>query len=382
MTAESNDRNGAASPGSVPNDLVDRLRRLPDFDPPPGLSNRIMDALEPRRRPWWQTMVFRFSRPRSITFYPRKWVPACAALVLGLLIGFSLNRMPAEPAPSFAPQVAQLTGDAETDYMLGRQLLADNRAEKALVHLRRAAETQPSQALYQFWLGVAYWKLENFDQERAHYKLALQRNPDFLPAHVYIGHNYLDRGNYQAARQHYRHVLEVVPDHADALFNTGITLHRLGEIEKENEAWRTYLEYYDRGRQALQAVDSLNANGDFSYRSIQLGPLSIVKPGISFDDGRKRLEASSQAALDDIGRILAHNHKLELHVLAYVANDAGAAKMRAKTIKRYLLDQYRGISAKRIKPSWFGVSEKVQLEGRSYALESSIRIFATTVNES
>jgi tetratricopeptide (TPR) repeat protein len=382
MTTKPDDRNGVSSPDNIPHDLVERLRRLPEVDPPEGLSARIMGALKPRRRPWWQTMLFRLSRPRSITFTPLKWAPVGAALVLGLMIGFSFNKMPAGPAPSSGPQVAQLAGDAETHYMWGRQLLADNRAQKALVHLKRAADTQPEQALYQFWLGVTYWTLKDFDREQAHYQLALQRNPDFLPAHVYIGHNYLDRGDYQAARQHYRHVLQAVPDHADALFNTGVALHRLGDIMQENEAWRAYLQHYDRGRPALQAVASLNANGDFSYRRIRLGPLSLVKPSITFDDGRKRLDASSQAALDDIGRVLAHNYKLELHILAYTANDAGAAKTQAKTIKRYLLDQYRGISAKRIKPSWFGVSEKVQLENRSYALESSIRLFATAVDES
>ena len=127
---------------------------------------------------------------------------------------------------------------------------------------------------------------------------------------------------------------------------------------------------------------SLNANGDFSFRPIQMGPLSLVKPAIRFDQNQTHLNAVSQATLDDIGRIVAHNDMLELHILSYAADDALQAKERAQTIKRYLLERYRSIATRRIKPSWFGVSEKISLENRSFALESSVHFFATVVDAS
>ena len=378
MATRHDDRRVSLSPDGMPDHLTARLRRLPDVDPPEGLSSRIMDALHTRRRPWLPMVIYKFQRLRIRAVTPLKWAPAAVALAIGVIIGISFNQNPDESGL----QAVRPAVDTDADYRQGRKLLAEGQAEKALVHLTRAADVQPGEALYQFWLGVTYWALEDPDRERLHYQNALAHDPDFLPAHVYIGHNYLDRGEYEAAQRHYRHVLQVVPDHAEALFYTGKVLHRLGDTRAENEAWQTYLEHYDRGRPALQAVEILNTNGDFSYRRIQLGPLSIVKPSIVFAEGHPGLDAVSRTTLDDIGRIVAGNHKLTLHVLAYAANDIDVARKRAKTIKNYLLDRHSGLSARRIKPSWFGVSEKIKREDRSYELESSIRLFATHVDES
>ncbi len=382
MSIRPGDRIRASAPKGLPDKLVDQLRIFPEVAPPEGLSGRIMEALPPRRRPWWAALRFRLARPRIIALTPIRWVPVGTALILGLAIGFSLNRMPTAPFSSTGPQMAQQTDDAQTQYLLGRQLLTEDRPAKALAHLKRAADTRPDHALYQFWLGVAYWTLDDFNRERIHYQTALQHDPDFLPAHVYIGHNYLEQGDYHAARRHYRLVLQVIPDHAEALFNTGVALHRLGETRKENAAWRAYLDYYDRGDLAQQAVARLNANGDFSFRPIQLGPLSLIKPAIRFDDHQIHVDAASTAILDDIGRVVARNDRLELHVLVYAASDAAKARERARAIKRYLLEHDRRIAAQRIKPSWFGISEKIILDDRTVMLPSSIHFFAMTVDTS
>lgn len=382
MATRHDDRRESRSPDRMPDDLARRLSRFPDVEPPEGLSDRIMDALIPRRRPGWQVMFYRLLGATRFTRTPLRWAPVAAALLVGIAIGFSLKRTPTDPAVPNEHQRAQLEEEAEAQYMLGRQLLAANHPQKAVDHLKRAANTRPDQALYQFWAGVAYWSLDDADQERAHYLAALQNDPGFLPAHVYIGHNYLEQGDYRAAARHYRSVLQMMPDHAEALFNLGVALHHLGEVEKENAAWRAYLDYYDRGPLAQQAVNGLNANGDFSFRRVQLGPLSLVKPVVSFDPEGAKLETVSQDTLDNVGRVLAQNPKLQLHVLAYAASDAEGAKKRSRTIKRYLLDRYPGISAGRIKTSWFGVSERIEIEERTYELDASIHLFATIAEES
>ena len=150
----------------------------------------------------------------------------------------------------------------------------------------------------------------------------------------------------------------------------------------ENDAWTAYLEAYDRGEQALQAAAYLNANGDFTFRRIQLGPLEMVKRRITFRPGETTLEEIARDTLGDIGRVLANNHKLELHIVAYVENNAQLAKLRAKAIKQYLAESFAGISPQRLKTSWFNVPEKIQLEDHTYKLGSSIHVFATTVEES
>jgi hypothetical protein len=382
MADNSYDRQGVVIPESLQKDIITQIGRLSDVDVPEGLSDRIMTALRPRKRPWWRTLLFRLSRPRTISFTPLKWAPVGAALMVGLIIGFGLERMPMEMDPSPGQALDQSDEIAEVHYQLGRLLLADDQAEEALVHLRRAADAHPDQALYHFWVGVNYWSLHKSDQERVQYETALALDPDFLPAHVYLGHNRLDQGDWQTALRHYERVLQDVPDHPAALFYRGVALHQQGETHLENDAWAAYLDVYDRGEQALQAVASLNAIGDFTFRRIQLGPLEMVKRRITFRPGESALGDIARDTLDDIGRVLAHNRQLELHIVAYVENNAHLAKLRARAVKHYLADSAAGISPQRLKISWFDVPEKVQLEGHSIELGSSIHVFATSVEES
>lgn len=375
------DRRDHHDPERGNDDMIDRIRAFPEIDAPAGLSERIMATLQPRRRPWWQILLQRFARPRTITIRPLTWAPLGAAAVV-LMIVFTLNRAPEQSAPLPHQTLAQVSADAETHYQLGRQLLSDHQAQEALVHLRRAAHDQPDHALYQFWVGVNYWALDDMDQERAHYQTALQLDPDLLPAHVYIGHNYLDRGEWEKALDHYQRVLQDEPYHSEALFNTGLALRQQGRTMLENDAWKAYLDHYDRGERAIQAVEFLNTNGDFSFRRIQLGPLRIVKRSLYFTEGSTLSDEAARNTLDDVGHVVARNRKLQMHVVAYVENNETLAKLRAKSIKQYLKNQFAGLAPQRIKPSWFGVAETVLLDDRTYQLHDSIRIFATVINES
>ena len=368
-------------PESPKNELIDQIRNLPEVDPPAGLSDRIMTTLSDHRRPLWRILLYRWSRPRTITIRPLKWAAVGTAAV-ALMIVVSLSRTPQRPASSLTQTLAYLDSDAKIHHMLGRELLAKNKAQEAMVHLRRAVDIQPDDANYHFWLGVNYWALEEFDQELAYYQTALQIDPNLLPAHAYIGHNYLDRGDWERALYHYGRVLEDAPRHAGALFNRGLALRYLGDTPMENEAWRAYLTHYNRGERAMRAVDFLNANGDFSFRQIQLGPLRMVKQRIQFDRNQTTLIETDRATLNDIGQILARNRKLQLHVVAYVDNDADLAKRRARAVKRYLRDNFEGLSSQRIKLSWFGVPESVSFADRTYRLDDAVRIFTTRVDES
>ena len=382
MTNDRYDRKGASSPGSSENDIISQLRRLPDVDPLEGLSDRIINALHPRRRPWWHTLLFRLSRPLTITFTPLRWVAVGAALMVGLVIGFGLDRMQTEPESLPVHQLAQAEDNAALHFKLGRLLLAGGQVSEALAHLKRAADVHPDLALYHFWVGVNYWRLGDAAQERSYYQQALKIDPDFLPAHVYLGHNHLDLGDWQVALSHYRRVLEDVPHHPEALFNVAVALQHQGEPRLENDAWIAYLDAHDRGAKALRAVARLNANGDFTFRNIQLGPLEIVKRRITFSPEGALLEDTARDTLADVGRVLANNRRLELHVVAYVENDAPLARLRARAVKQHLAEHFAGVSTRRIKLSWFGVPEKIQTGGYAHELGASVHLFAMTLEKS
>ncbi|MBC2733708.1 MAG: tetratricopeptide repeat protein [Desulfobacteraceae bacterium] len=382
MTDNTIDHHRGHSTEGLEDEVIAQLRSLPDVEVPVGLSKQIMAAVHGRKRSWWRTVIFRLSRPRTVSFTPLKWAPVGAALMVGLFIGFNLDRMSTAPEPSPAQQLAQSENDADVHFKLGRLLLANDKAAEALVHLKQAAHAHPDNASYRFWVGVNFWTLNDFDQEREYYQSALTIDPDYLPAHVYLGHNYLDQGDWQTALGHYERVLQDVPDHPEALFNRGVALRYQGDTALENNAWAAYLDHYDRGEKALQAVTYLNANGNFSFRRIQMGPVEVVKRRISFRPDETVLEGTAHHTLEDIGHLFEQNRRLELHVVAYVANDAQLAKLRAKKVKQHLTDQFDGISPQRIKLSWFDVGETIKMDDHVYQLGSSIHVFATTVEES
>jgi len=382
MTDNPIDHHRSHSTEGLEDEVILQLRSLPDVEVPAGLSKQIMAAVHGRKRSWWRSVIFRLSRPRTISFTPLKWAPVGAALMVGLFIGFNLDRMSTAPEPSPAQQLAQSENDADVHFKLGRLLLANDRAAEALVHLKQAAHAHPDNASYRFWVGVNFWTLNDFDQEREYYQSALTIDPDYLPAHVYLGHNYLDRGDWQTALGHYERVLQDVPDHPEALFNRGLALRYQGDTALESNAWAAYLDLYDRGEKAIQAVTFLNANGDFTYRRIQLGPLGMVKKTVGFIPRSAILDDASRAILDDIGQVVARNRELQLHVVAYVDEDAHLAKLRARAVKQYLNDRFANVSPQRIKLSWFGVAETVPLKGRTYHINDSIHMFATVIAES
>jgi hypothetical protein len=82
-------------------DLVERLRRVPEFEPPDDLTPTIMAVVRAHPRPWWQKAVARFNRPMTLTFAPLKWIPAVVITALAVLWLMPLHRA-APPAPGSA----------------------------------------------------------------------------------------------------------------------------------------------------------------------------------------------------------------------------------------------------------------------------------------
>jgi hypothetical protein len=79
-------------------DLVARLRRVPELDPPDDLTPRIMAAVRTRPRPWWQKALARLNRPMTLTFAPLKWIPAVVLTALAV-VWLMPGQRPAPPAP-------------------------------------------------------------------------------------------------------------------------------------------------------------------------------------------------------------------------------------------------------------------------------------------
>jgi len=222
-------------------------------------------------------------------------------------------------------------------YFAGRFLLALDRPEEALAYLKRAVSLAPEVADYHFWLGIAYWAVRDFDQERLQYIEALRIDSSHILARLYLGHNYLDAGEWKKALAMYDRVLQMKELHPEALYNRAMALRGLGRIEEEIKAWRKFLRHYPKGKWALRAAEKLNERGDFSFRNHLIGRKRVTLPRVEFEADSDRLTSRGKIPLKMLGRILAQDKGFGLHVIVYSYGNAELARKRALRIKKYIL---------------------------------------------
>ena len=116
--------------------------------------------------------------------------------------------------------------------------------------------------------------------------------------------------------------------------------------------------------------------GRFDYRNHLIGKKTLTLPQVRFGPSSARIRKSSFPALKGLARLVAQNPQLVLHIVAYQKNNRTLAEKRAKSIKKYLLDQERKIDPSRIKVSWFDQPETVSAGRKTHRLDSSVNFFS------
>jgi tetratricopeptide (TPR) repeat protein len=268
--------------------------------------------------------------------------------------------------------------DANAQFYLGRCYLAVEKNRAALTHLKKAVTLDQGNPDYHFWKGVAYAANGQSKSERQCYEEALAIKPDHVQALVYMGHNRFEAGQYRASLGYYNQALKQEPSIPQALYNRALALRKLNRTPEEIEAWKTYLDGYSDGTFASRAAQFLNEYGRFDYRNHILGKRTVTLHQVQFAPSSARILKASTPSLKELARITAHTPNLVLHIVAYQKNNRKLAEMRAKSIKKYLLDQERGMSGTRIKVSWFDKPETVKAGRKTYYRDSSINFFGQT----
>jgi len=285
-----------------------------------------------------------------------------------------------EGIEAFREELKSNPENAEANYYMGRLQLADDHPKDAQPYLEKAARLSPQEADYHFWTGVAYGANGKKDLEFKSYQRALELEPNHVEALTYQGHVYLERSEYQKALNNYKRVLELDPDNASALYNRALVLNRLKRSADERQAWIDYLSVYSGGPMARQATIHLNDMGDFQYRNYLIGSRTITLESIRFEPVSPEIQKSSYESLDILGNIMKNNQKVSVHIVTYQKNNAKLAEARAKSVKSYLLKNFPEIDSSRLILSWFGVSEQIKTEKKSFKADESVN-FITVVQE-
>lgn len=269
--------------------------------------------------------------------------------------------------------------DADSAYYVGRYYLALKKPKLALPYIQKAAQLEPDNIDYLFWSGVNYWSLKQYTKERDVYKKVLKLDPDHISANLYLAHSYLDSGELAAPLVLYDKVIKLDKYNPEALYNRADILARLGKKQEAIKAWKRFLEYYPDGALAMSATQKLNLLGDFTYRNFIFGNRNVTLRSIKFKPGSDNSDLESKSSLHVIAAMMEKNKKIKFHIVAYVKGNENLAKERAKSVRDYILSGHPYFAAERMSLSWFGVSEEVKRNGKTFKLDESIQ-FIRIVN--
>ena len=355
-------------------DLIDRLHRLPLEKAPADLTERIMARIaEPSPSPI--TAVWHLvSRSYSISFRP-VYAFGIAILVCGaFFLGKNTRQSPIQvvqtpvPAAQIQPESIE---NPESAYLVGRGLLRGNNSEgQALAFLQRASRLEPRNPEFAYWEGVGYWANGDEDEERRSYLRGLEADPDNVPLLINLGHSYLGEKRYQEALGTYQAVLDLVPDDPVARYNSGLIYRVLGMVSEEISSWRSFLQGHRKGTKSFRAVQRLNGYDDFSFRIYQVGGRKIiVNQQVLLDESVP--EDMKQEELAGITSILEKNDQVNLEVVVFVEHDREAARKRAVTLKRMIVQNSNRDVSDQVRLSWFDAPETIERNNSVSGIELS-----------
>jgi len=276
----------------------------------------------------------------------------------------------------FQKELSKNPYDPKPHYYLGRYYLGGNQHQNGLKYLQKAVEIDPHKADYHFWLGVAYSETKQNEMEWKSYEKALELNPDHLESRIYLAHTQMERRQYTGAIKNYSWVLREWPDEPASLYNRALALNYLKRSKDEEAAWKEYLDFYPSDAMTRSAVEHLNSLGNFSYRNHIIGRRIITLRKIKFEPFSAKLTSEAKETLGFLGENLTAAKDISIHIVAYQKNNKGLAEQKAKTIKKYLMEQYPKIESSRIKVSWFDVSETIRIKDKNFQLGESVNFIA------
>ena len=347
--------------------LEQRLRHIPDRQPPADLQQRIMAALPPKRKTllcrvghWFSTLLKERHRPLFAAV-------SMACLLLAFIGGTQVDRVLRTSAVVQPGQQVAVTENmnAAAYFFLGRSLLTANQPEQALDAFRRAEQLSPDNPKYVLWQGAAFYALGDSEGERQRYQQVLLKRPDFLPARLNLANNLLQGGRVDQAGRLYGQILERDPTEKTAMYNQALVLRLQGKTKAEAEAWKRYLRYYRTGTSASRALQHLHELGDYSYRRYQLGYRSLI---LNQDLLLESAGVDREREINFLARQFVQQPLEELNIVVFMQNDARRAKQIARSLRNEIAHKVPKKYTKMIRVSWFGEPESLATANQTAVL--------------
>ena len=150
---------------------------------------------------------------------------------------------------------------------LGLTLQCEGKLPKPLPWLKRATESEPSNALFWEWLAELYDELEEPAKSIPCWERVLSLGAECAGPHIGLGWALQQEGGLELACEHYRTALALEPDAAMAHLNLGGLYEEQGDMAAAEAAFRTALRSRDQLCRAARSAGHFVARQAARQRS-------------------------------------------------------------------------------------------------------------------
>jgi tetratricopeptide (TPR) repeat protein len=203
-------------------------------------------------------------------------------------------------AAAFAnwPMLSKPLMRAITESNLATALHAQGRTDEAIAHYRRAIELQPDYAPAYNNLGVVLRAKGSVDEAIESYRQALSLKVDYPDAHYNLANALLERNRPDEAAAHFRIALQSIPDSAGALNNLGVALAGEGKQEDAIAAFEAAVE-----AEPGSAVAHRNLGDSLANAGRVDAALAELQRAVALDPTDARSHYNLGAVLLEAGRL-------------------------------------------------------------------------------
>ena len=125
------------------------------------------------------------------------------------------------------------------DVMVIQTYMENKDYAKALEAASEMQARHPDSPLPDYYAGMAYLEMEDYDRARSAFEKALVTQSDFKPALTALARLDIIGNNHESAANRYRQILEFSPDDANTLVNLGNLQGQLGKVSEMVELYET-----------------------------------------------------------------------------------------------------------------------------------------------
>ena len=129
--------------------------------------------------------------------------------------------------------------EAQASGTLGMILQTYGLAQEAKTYYQYAAELQPTEFRWTYYLGVLEADQKQCDQPGSHLRLALRIDPDYVPAELHLANCLFASAEWEASQELYNQVLKQDADNPDAHYG-------LGRIQSNQRNYKAAIESFDK----------------------------------------------------------------------------------------------------------------------------------------